>query len=116
MVVVDSSPTTKKKQSKPAGGLASKLFNKFDSDRKYDPFMAADLVIQDSKKGMENLLLMCNTVEINSLHSALGFSVPCPRKAKEQEVRSASTEARPVYLTPQITTFALTRAWIIEHT
>lgn len=34
------------------GGLASKLFNKFDSDRKYDPFLDTDPVIQDSKEGM----------------------------------------------------------------
>lgn len=78
--------TTTKKRSKPAGGLASKLFDKFDSDRKYDPFLDTDPVIQDSKEGMETLLSMCNAVEINSLFGALGFVVPCPRKAKEQQV------------------------------
>ena len=39
------------------GGLASKLFNKFDSDRKYDPFLDNDPVIQDSKEGMVGPLL-----------------------------------------------------------
>eukprot|EP00903_Cladosiphon_okamuranus_P010866 g10263.t1 len=68
------------------GGLASKLFNKFDSDRKYDPFLDTDPVIQDSKEGMEALLSMCNAVEINSLFGALGFVVPCPRSAKEQQI------------------------------
>ena len=135
------------------GGLASKLFNKFDSDRKYDPFLDDDPIIQDSKEGMvgalemtslwlhtvdfpllppsehpectssrrakrlvstwsygniksttsrkddvvhstntdqhltqEALLSMCNAVEINSLFGALGFVVPCPRSAKEQQV------------------------------
>ncbi|CAM9881698.1 unnamed protein product [Ectocarpus fasciculatus] len=68
------------------GGLASKLFNKFDSDRKYDPFLDTDPVIQDSKEGMEALLSMCNAVEINSLFGALGFVVPCPRNAKEQQI------------------------------
>lgn len=68
------------------GGLASKLFNKFDSDRKYDPFLDMDPIIQDSKEGMEALLSMCNAVEINSLFGALGFVVPCPRNAKEQQV------------------------------
>lgn len=29
---------------------------------------------------------MCNAVEINSLFGALGFAVPCPRSAKEQQV------------------------------
>ena len=29
---------------------------------------------------------MCNAVEINSLFGALGFVVPCPRAAKEQQV------------------------------
>lgn len=38
------------------GGLASKLFNKFDSDRKYDPFLDNDPVIQDSKEGMVSVL------------------------------------------------------------
>lgn len=38
------------------GGLASKLFNKFDSDRKYDPFLDTDPVIQDSKEGMVSAL------------------------------------------------------------
>lgn len=78
--------TTTKTRSKPGGGLASKLFDKFDSDRKYDPFLDADPVIQDSKAGMETLLSMCNAVEINSLFGALGFVVPCPRRAKEQQV------------------------------
>lgn len=68
------------------GGLASKLFDKFDSNRKYDPFLDTDPVIQDSKEGMEALLAMCNAVEINSLYGALGFVVPCPRNAKEQQV------------------------------
>lgn len=80
-------PARTKKRSKPAGGLASKLFDKFDSDRKYDPFLDTDPVIQDSKEGMETLLSMCNAVEINSLFGALGFVVPCPRKDKEQQVR-----------------------------
>ena len=83
--------TTTKKRSKPAGGLASKLFDKFDSDRKYDPFLDADPVIQDSKAGMETLLSMCNAVEINSLFGALGFVVPCPRKAREQQVSGRSS-------------------------
>lgn len=74
------------KRSKPVGSTVSKLFNKFDSDRRYDPFLDKDRVIQDSKEGMETLLSMCNTVEINSLFGALGFVVPCPRKAKEQQV------------------------------
>lgn len=39
------------------GGLASKLFDKFDSDRKYDPFLDTDPVIQDSKEGMVSALL-----------------------------------------------------------
>lgn len=39
------------------GGPASKLFNKFDSDRKYDPFLDTDPVIQDSKEGMVRALL-----------------------------------------------------------
>ncbi|CAM9411298.1 unnamed protein product [Scytosiphon promiscuus] len=69
-----------------AGGLASALFNKFDSDRKYDPFSDADPVVKDSKEGMETLLAMCNAVEINSLYGALGFVVPCPRNAKEQQI------------------------------
>lgn len=38
------------------GGLASKLFNKFDNDRKYDPFLDTDPVIQDSKEGMVSAL------------------------------------------------------------
>lgn len=38
------------------GGLASKLFNNFDSDRKYDPFLDTDPVIQDSKEGMVSAL------------------------------------------------------------
>lgn len=36
--------------------MASKLFNKFDSDRKYDPFLDTDPVIQDSKEGMVSAL------------------------------------------------------------
>lgn len=77
---------TETRPGRGGGGLASKLFNKFDSDRKYDPFLDTDPVIQDSKEGMEALLSMCNAVEINSLFGALGFVVPCPRNAKEQQV------------------------------
>lgn len=33
---------------------------------------------------------MCNAVEINSLFGALGFVVPCPRAAKEQQVGAPS--------------------------
>ncbi len=36
---------------------------------------------------------MCNAVEINSLFGALGFVVPCPRAAKEQQVRQRSSSA-----------------------
>ncbi|CAN0151118.1 unnamed protein product [Ectocarpus sp. 8 AP-2014] len=77
---------TETRRGRGGGGLASKLFNKFDSDRKYDPFLDTDPVIQDSKEGMEALLSMCNAVEINSLFGALGFVVPCPRNAKEQQI------------------------------
>lgn len=82
--VTGGSPTSKKRR-KPAGA-ASDLFNKFDSDRKYDPFEDNDPVIRDSKDGMEALLSMCNAVEINSIFGALGFIAPCPRRAKEQQV------------------------------
>lgn len=67
-------------------GAASKLFDKFSSDRQYDPFLDSDQVIQDSKAGMETLLSMCNPVEINSLYGALGFIEPCTRRAKEHQV------------------------------
>ncbi|CAN0171507.1 unnamed protein product [Ectocarpus sp. 12 AP-2014] len=77
---------TETRPGRGGGGLASKLFNKFDSDRKYDPFLDTDPVVQDSKEGMEALLSMCNAVEINSLFGALGFVVPCPRNAKEQQI------------------------------
>lgn len=70
---------------KRSGGIASKLFNKFDSDRKYDPFADMDPVIQDSKAGMEALLSMCNMVEINSLCGALGITEPSTRTAKTQK-------------------------------
>lgn len=83
--------TGAKRRKEGAGGLASKLFNKFDSDRKYDPFLDKDPVIQDCKEGMEALLAMCNAVEVNSVYGALGFVVPCPRKAKEQQVSDVST-------------------------
>lgn len=80
----DRVPATKTK--KRARGAASKLFNKFDSDRKYDPFLDSDVVMQDSKAGMEALLSMCNAVELNSVCGSLGMVEPCPRKAKEQQV------------------------------
>lgn len=67
-------------------GAASKLFDKFSSDRQYDPFLDSDQVIQDSKAGMETLLSMCNPVEISSLYGALGFVEPCTRRAKEHQV------------------------------
>lgn len=82
----NSMTKTTKKRNKPGGGSASKLFNKFDSDRTYDPFLDPDFVIQDSKEGMETLLSMCNAVELNSLCGALGFVEPCPRNAKENLV------------------------------
>lgn len=90
MVVVESDAKPGGKQEsvkRGRGGGASNLFNAFDSNRKYDPFLDTDPVIQNSKAGMEALLSMCNGVEINSVCGALGIVEPCSRSAKTQQVK-----------------------------
>lgn len=74
--------------SKKGAGVASKLFDTFNRERKYDPFLDTDPVIQDSKIGMETLLSMCNAVEINSICGALGMMEPCTRSAKMEKVNA----------------------------
>ncbi|CAM9515346.1 unnamed protein product, partial [Discosporangium mesarthrocarpum] len=75
------SKTSKKKRSRGPKNLASK-FDKFDKDRKYDPFMDQDPIMRDMKEGMEALVSMCNGVELNSLCGALGVTGGCsnPRR------------------------------------
>lgn len=83
MVVTEK---TKGERAKVIGSRAlASRFNKFDSDRKYDPFADTDPVIQDSKAGMEALLSMCNMVEINSLCGALGIVEPVTRSEQTEK-------------------------------
>lgn len=118
MVVADTQkdvPGTKTKRERRVkqggrggGGLASRLFNKFDSDRKYDPFADMDPVIQESKAGMEALLAMCNPVELNSLCGALDIAEPAPRSEKVQKVsclRTSIITSRPSVLSSYCTTY-----------
>ncbi|CAM9176335.1 unnamed protein product, partial [Chrysoparadoxa australica] len=85
--VQEDGKTSMVKRKVKGAGQAVARFKQLAKDRARDPFgPGAEAVILDMKEGMETLLEMHNTVELNSLCGALSLPVACTNTEKKQNV------------------------------